>query len=117
MKKTYTIEDLSGYAESIREDAAREHSEDFTENLDDFISMGQVLNIIEEYAIGVDEFGNYIITEDIHFQCAEEINKWIYYAGVSKLCASNHIECAWDSELNEMIFWHPVYNKHISDTQ
>jgi hypothetical protein len=29
----------------------------------------------------------------------------IYNSGLSKLSASGHLECAWDEEKNEMVFW------------
>ena len=42
----YSVTDLQKYAESIRKNAALSFAEYADENLDEFISIGQVINII-----------------------------------------------------------------------
>lgn len=102
---TYSITNIDGFIETVRDGAARSISEKYTENLDDFISIGQIKNFIEEINIGTDDDGLPMITEDIFDDIFDYIRNTIYQVGLSKLAASNHIECAWDDESNQMVFW------------
>jgi hypothetical protein len=105
MKTSYTITDIEGFAQTIRDGAARSISENYTENLNDFISIGQIKSIIEHKNIGIDDDGLYMITEGLFDEIFEGVRETIYQAGLSKLAANGHIECAWDDKTNEMIFW------------
>jgi hypothetical protein len=104
-KNTYSIMDLDGYAVSLREAAAQSFSEDYDENLDDFITLDQTKNIIIGYSLGQDDDGNYLINEEVFNDTFEDIRSWIYEAGIAKLAAQGLVECAWDSDLDQMVFW------------
>lgn len=103
--ETYSITDLLGYATCIRDAAARSLKEDHNENLDDFISIKEVIGLIRDNSIGFDEQDNFLINEDIHEKLYEDIQSWIFNIGLAKLASSGKIECAWDSEENTMVFW------------
>jgi hypothetical protein len=105
MSEIYSISDLDRYAESIRKNAALSFTEFYHENLDDFISIVQTTNLIKNNCIGEDEDGNFLIDEDSYNRTFEEVRMWIYNVGLAKLAAEGRVECAWDDELNEMIFW------------
>ena len=105
MNDTYIVNDLQMYAQSIRKNAALSFSETYNENLDDFITIPQVCNLIDSCAIGTDEEDHYIIDEDSYNITFDKIRTWIYNAGLSKLAAEDKIESAWDDENNEIIFW------------
>jgi hypothetical protein len=102
---TYSITDIYGFVQTVRDGAAKSISEKYTENLDDFISIGQITNFIEQINIGIDDNGLPMITEDIFDDIFDYIRNTIYQVGLCKLAANNHIECAWDNESNQMVFW------------
>jgi hypothetical protein len=102
---TYSITDLNEFAKSIRDGAARSISENYTENLDDFITVEQIKNLIEQNHIGYDSDGLLQINENIFDNLFDYIRYDIYQVALSRLAANGHIECAWDDNSNEMVFW------------
>lgn len=107
MSDIYSINDLDRYAESMRKNAALSFTEFYNENLDDFISINQTVNLIQSNSVGEDEDGNLLIDEDSYNKTFEELRIWLYNVGLAKLAAANKVECAWDDKLNEMVFWIP----------
>jgi hypothetical protein len=107
MGNTYSVVDLRGFADSMRKAAADSFSETYTENLDEFISNEQIINMIHSQSLGLDENNDYIIDEDIFDNIFDDIRDWLYGVGIAKLAASGKIECAWDNNSNEMVFWLP----------
>ena len=103
--ETYSIIDLEGYAKSMREGAASSFEKDYTENLDDFITIEQVINLIKSNNLGLDDEGNYLINSDIFDEVFNQIREWLYGVGLSKLVSKGYVDCAWDDESNEMVFW------------
>ena len=101
---SYSIIDLEGYAKAMRDGAASSFEKDYTENLDDFITISQVINMIKENNLGLEE-GNYLINEDIFEEIFESIRNQLYEVGLSKLAAKGFIDCAWDDDSNQMVFW------------
>lgn len=113
--ESYSIIDLEGYAKAMRDGAASSFEKDYTENLDDFITIPQVINIIKENNLGLDEDNNYLINEDIFDDVFNIIRDRLYEVALCKLAAKGLIECAWDDESNDMIFWLGNKDKtHIS---
>lgn len=105
--KNYSVIDMNGYAIAMREGAAKSFSENYTENLDEFISINQVINIIKKHSVGIDKEGNYIINDNIFDFIFDSLREWLYGVGLAKLAAKGMLECAWDNETNEMFFWLP----------
>jgi hypothetical protein len=103
--ESYSIIDLEGYAKSMRDGAASSFEKDYTENLDDFISITQVINMIKKNNLGLDEEGNYLINEEIFDDMFNDIRDWLYGVGLAKLAAKGFVDCSWDDESNEMVFW------------
>lgn len=101
----YSIVDLDGYAASIRDGVAQSFVENYTENLDDYITIEQVKSVIIGYSLGQDEEGQYLINSEVFNDTFEDVREWFYEAGLSKLAAKGLVECAWDDESNEMVFW------------
>lgn len=116
MSNTYSIIDLHGFAGEIRKAAADSFSQTYTENLDEFISNEQIINLIRSQSLGLDENNDYIIDEDIFDNIFDDIRDWIYGVGVARLAAKGEVECAWDDSSNQMIFWLPNKNnpQHIN---
>jgi hypothetical protein len=119
--ETYSIIDLEGYADAMRQGAAASFEEEHEENLDEFITVPQVINLIKKNNLGKDENQDYIIDENIFNNVFEEIRQWLYEVGLCKLAAKGLVDCAWDSGSNEMIFWLPnkekidIHSKHSKE--
>lgn len=113
----YSINDLQGFAEGIRDGAAKSFSENYTENLDEFVSIEQVINLIKQHSLEVDEDSNLIISERIFDQIFDALREWLYGVGLSKLASKGYIECAWDDTINEMVFWLPDKNQTSISTK
>jgi hypothetical protein len=103
--ESYSIIDLEGYAKAMRDGAASSFEKDYTENLDEFISVGQVINMIKKNNLGLDEEGNYLINEQIFDDVFNDIRDWLYGVGLAKLASKGFVDCSWDEESNEMVFW------------
>lgn len=106
-QEIYSIIDLEGYATQIREAAAASLSENdaVEENLDDFISVNQIINMVNDQCLGYDDNDRPILDEDTNEKIFEDTSVWIHNVGLAKLAAQDLVECAWDDEYNEMIFW------------
>jgi|688.fasta_scaffold257332_5 hypothetical protein len=103
--ESYSVIDLEGYAKAMRDGAASSFEKDYTENLDEFITIGQVINMIKKNNLGLDEEGHYLINEDIFEDVFNNIRTWLYEVGLCKLAAKGFVDCSWDDESNEMVFW------------
>ena len=112
----YSITDLDGYASSIRVSVADSFTENYTENLDEYITLEQSKNIIIGYSLGQDEDGHYLIDEESFNNAFDDMREWFYEAGLSKLAAKGLVECAWDDDLNQMIFWVKDNEKQSNST-
>lgn len=107
MSEIYSINDLEKYAKSIRKNAALSFTEHYDEDLDSYISVKQVENLIVANSIGTDEDDYLLIDEDSYNKTFDEVRTWLYNVGLAKLAAENQVECAWDDNINEMVFWIP----------
>jgi len=103
--ESYSVIDLEGYAKAMRDGAASSFEKDYTENLDEFISIGQVINMIKKNNLGLDEEGNYLINQEIFDDVFNDIRDWLYEVGLCKLAAKGFVDCSWDDDSNEMVFW------------
>lgn len=103
--ESYSIIDLEGYAKAMRDGAASSFEKDYTENLDDFITITQVINMIKKNNLGLDNEGNYVINEEIFDDVFNDIRDWLYGVGLAKLASKGYVDCSWDDEANEMVFW------------
>jgi hypothetical protein len=101
----YSIVDLRGYAVAMRDGAAKSFTENYSENLDDFISIDQTIELIVNKTLGLDEDGHYLINEKIFDEIFDDIRDWLYGVGLAKLAAKGYVECAWDDKLQSMVFW------------
>lgn len=105
MSEVYTIIHLEDYAAEMRESAAKSICEEYTENINEYISIGQMINLIKENCLGVDDNDRPLIDEDTNIKIFEETSVWIHSVGLARLAAKDLIECAWSDEDNAMVFW------------
>jgi hypothetical protein len=103
----YAITDINGYVSQMREAAAKSISEhSHQDNLDDYISIGQMIGLVESYCLGFDANNRPLLNEKQNEIIFHETATMIHNTGLAKLAARDIVECAWDDELNEMVFWH-----------
>jgi hypothetical protein len=104
-QEIYAIIDLPGYASQMREAAAKSLSDSNEENLDDFISIGQIISMVKQECLGFDNENRPMLDEDTNEKIYEDTAIWIHNVGLAKLAAQDLVECAWDDEYNDMVFW------------
>ena len=103
--KTYAIVDLRGYCDAVRLQIGEEMGTGIPQEIDQYITIKQVADLIEDYCIGHNSYGHLVINEEIHNNICNCISERIQNVGLAKLAADNVLECAWDYTLNEMVFW------------
>jgi len=105
MSDVYAIVDIEGYASEMREAAAKTISDSHEDNLDDFISIDQMIGLVKENCVGFDANDRPLLNEDANEIIYESTVSWIHGVGLAKLASKGLIECAWDNDTNGMIFW------------
>lgn len=103
--EVYAITNLEGYVSQMRDAAAKSLSEEYTENLDDFITIHQMINMVKKECVGFDDEDRPLLDEDSNEKIFENTAIWIHNVGLAKLAGQNLVECAWDDKCNEMVFW------------
>lgn len=111
--QVYAITDLEGYAAQMRDAAAKNLSEHSEENLDIYISLQQIINMVNKKCLGFDNNDRPLLDENINEEIFENTVVWIHNVGLAKLAAQDLVECAWDDDTNEMIFWPKEKKKNV----
>lgn len=104
-EEVYSITDINGYANEMRTAAANSISDCSNDNLDDFITITQISNLVKQKCLGYDDLNRPMLNESINENIYEEIAIWIHSVGLARLAAQDLVECAWDNDSNEMVFW------------
>ena len=104
-EELYAITNLEGYAVEMREAAAKSLNANSQDNLDDYISLNQMINLVKSECVGFDDNARPLLNEDANEKIYESAVTWIHNVGLAKLAAKDLVQCAWDSKNNEMIFW------------
>lgn len=111
--EVYAITNLEGYVSQMRDAAAESISENsVNDNLDDYISLQQMIGIVKSHCIGYDDKDHILLNEDSNQKIFEDASTWIHNVGLAKLASLDIVECAWDNDLNEMVFWHKEIPKN-----
>lgn len=103
-EQIYAITNLEGYAREMREAAATTFSDNHSD-IDEYISINQMIGLIKSECIGFDDQERPLLNETANAQIYESTVTWINNVGLAKLAAQGFVECAWDDKQNEMIFW------------
>jgi hypothetical protein len=112
MSEVYAITDLEGYANEMRIAAAKSLSANQDDNLDEYISLNQMINLVKSECVGYDHKDRPLLNEESNEQIYEKTVIWMHNVGLAKLAAKGLVECAWDNQTNEMVFWaNPEINK------
>lgn len=101
----YAIVDMNGYALEMREAAAKSIADPFDDDLNTYISIDQMINLIKDECIGFDDKKRPLLDEYSNEKIYESTMTWIHNIGLAKLASKNIIECAWDDKENNFIFW------------
>jgi hypothetical protein len=113
-EELYAIINLEGYASEMRQAAANTVSSEHEDNLDEYISINQMINLVKEHCAGFDAENRPLLNEDTNEEIYESTVTWIYNVGLAKLAAKDLVQCAWDDSVNEMVFWS---NQDTTDTK
>lgn len=105
MSKVYAITNLDGYSTEMRKAAADAFCDNNTDNLDDYISLYQMKRLVKEHCIGYDNQDHPLLNEETSEMILEEAAVWINNVGLAKLAGKDLIECSFDDEVNDFIFW------------
>lgn len=105
-EELYAITNMNGYVTEMRQAAAKSLSQDSeNENLDEYISIDQMVGLVISKSVGFDDLNRPMLNEDKNEEIFEEIAIWIHNVGLAKLAALDLLECAWSDEDNDMVFW------------
>lgn len=107
MENYFIIEDLPKYIEGLRHSVADYIYPNYTDNLDDYITLAQLQSLVLETCKDRDESDRVLITEDMNENLFITVCDWVYGVGLSRLASQNLVECAWDDKQNCMVFWSP----------
>ena len=98
----YTIKSMNALAKVLGKTVAKD-SEFTFKQLKEYISVGNIKNIIQQYA-EQNEYGEYSISND-DIQCVMvEIFDWLVSRELAALAAEDKVDCFWDDDKNEMVF-------------
>lgn len=103
----YIIKDMQKFCKTIRDEAVVSLSANISKktDIDEFITIKQCEEIVGRKCISHDDYGRLILNKDLYVDILQEIAEQIYQSALSKLAASDIIECAWDEKLQKMTFW------------
>lgn len=105
-EEVYAIVDMNGYVSQMREAAAESISDSSNEdNLDDYINLNQMVGLVKTNCLGYDDNDCPLLNEEANQKVFEQAAIWIHNVGLARLAAQDLVECAWDDESNEMVFW------------
>jgi hypothetical protein len=107
MSEVYAITDIHSYVSQMRQVAANSLTDegDSTDNLDHYISIEQMIGLVKTKCLGYDDENRPLLNEETNEEIFETAAIWIHNVGLAKLAAQDLVECAWDNEYNEMVFW------------
>ena len=98
----YKIRSMNALAKVLGKTVAKDS--DFTfKQLRSYISVGNIKNIIKDYA-EVSEDGQYQINQEGIDCVMTEIFDWLVGRDLAALAAEDKVDCFWDDEKNEMVF-------------
>jgi len=104
------IRNIKLFTKSIRKNVIMIFPRSYHLQADRLISLEQTERLVREY-IEPGYNDEFIISGENHDILCDKIKKQIYNTSLSQVASSGKIECAWDDDSNEMIFWHPESNE------
>lgn len=105
MSEVYAIIDLEGYATQMREAAAKSICDNYNDDINTYISLDQMINLVKNECLGFDDEDRPMLDENSNEKIFDSATVWIHNVGLARLAAKDLVECAWDDTANEMVFW------------
>jgi hypothetical protein len=106
MSNYIKIRNIKLFTKSVRKNVVMIFPRSYYYLVDAFISLDQAESLVRKY-IEPSYNDDFIISEDNYEILCNEIKIWIYNSSLSQAASSGKIECSWDEDINEMVFWHP----------
>lgn len=110
MSNYIKIRNLKLFSKSIRKNVVMVFPRRYYYEVDNFLSLSQTEQLVRKY-IEPGYNDEFVLSDDNYDLLCDELKKWIYNSSLSLVASSGKIECAWDDESDEMIFWHPESNE------
>ena len=110
MNNYIKIKNLKLFSKSIRKNVVTIFPKQYSYQIDSLISVSQTEKLVRQY-IEPGYNDEFILSDENYDLLCNTIKKWIYNSSLSLVASSGIIECAWEDESNEMIFWHPESNE------
>ena len=102
----YSIADIDGYCRETRIMVASDFADNLTEKeMDQYISIGQIKSILDEFCDEYDNNDCPVICNQSHNAICEAILTRIQSVGMAKLAADDTLQVAFDEKLNDFVFW------------
>ncbi len=106
--KPYRFKNINKFSKNIAKLVARQGGYSYKE-LKSFINVGNVINIVKEYAHVEDD--SFTLTVDETNMICEEIFDWLVGVELAKLAADDVVDCYWDDKDEQMIFKRKIENE------
>lgn len=110
MSNYLTIKNIKLFTKSIRKNMVMGFPRSYYYQVDNLISLSQTEKLVRQY-IEPGYNDEFILGDENYDLLCDEIKRWIYNSSLGLAASSGIIECAWDDESNEMVFWHPESNE------
>lgn len=101
----YKVKDLEEYCKSIAKRTSEEFDVENWKEILDYISLEQIEQIARDFSLGESDDGFLIINEEKYLLAIEEVLTRVQSLIIAKLASEGFLECAWDDEINDMVFW------------
>lgn len=105
MSDMFKIVDMDGFAQHVIKCAAKEMEIANTDEVFEYITANEVSNLIVENCSDVDENDDILIDAEHFNNCLTAVIQRIQNSAVAQLASEGYLDCAWDDELNDMVFW------------
>jgi len=105
MSDMFKIVDMDGFAQHVIKCAAKEVGAANTDEVFEYITTNEVSNLIVENCSAVDKDDNILIDYEHFTDCLHAVIQRIQNSAIAQLASEGYLDCAWDDELNNMVFW------------
>jgi hypothetical protein len=100
----YVVTNINKFSKAVRKEAVKVLYKEIPDSdLDEYVTIKQCSSILKKVAHKID--GEFYLNEDMYVELIEEIANQIHQSALSKLASQDIIQCAWDDEKEQMVFW------------
>ena len=104
--RVMAVVDMDGYVEEIARAVTEELSPGTNpSDLYNYCTKEQIVGIVQENCLGFSEDDEPLINFEVFNTIFNSVLQRVQNGALSKLAAEGYLECAWDDEINDMVFW------------